>query len=138
MVLGSDKQNGIGEFLEASRRLTVAAEPKNENPLRAKRPSSSATLLDSIDSDTICPMASVDDIVTLKRQSPKGVGFNDLCKVSEWYFGKPRQSGTSHRIYKTPWPGDPRVKIQKDRGKAKPYPVRQVLLAIDRLEQIDG
>ena len=83
-------------------------------------------------------MASVDDIVTLKRQSPKGVGFNDLCKVSEWYFGKPRQSGSSHRVYKTPWQGDPRVNIQNDRGKAKPYQVRQVLAAIDRLEPSDG
>lgn len=82
-------------------------------------------------------MASVDDIVKSMRQNPNGVGFNDLCKVCGKYFGKPRQSGTSHRIYKTPWQGDPRVNIQNDRGKAKPYQVRQVLLAIDRLERND-
>ena len=82
-------------------------------------------------------MASVADIVKLMRRNSKGVAFNDLCKVCAKYFGKPRQSGTSHRIYKTPWQGDPRVNIQNDRGKSKPYQVRQVLLAIDRLERND-
>ena len=82
-------------------------------------------------------MASVDDIVRLMRQNPKGVSFHDLRKVCERYFGKARQSGSSHRIYKTPWQGDPRVNIQNDRGKAKHYQVRQVLLAIDRLENFD-
>ena len=82
-------------------------------------------------------MASVKDIVKLMRQNPKGISFNELCKVCDKYFGKPRQPGTSHRIYKTPWQGDPRVNIQNDRGKAKPYQVRQVLLAIERLERHD-
>jgi len=35
--------------------------------------------------------------------------------------------------FKTPWVGDPRINIQNDRGKAKTYQVRQVLLAIDKL-----
>lgn len=82
-------------------------------------------------------MASVEDIVKIMRHSPKGVGFKDLSKVCDEYFGKPRQSGTSHRIYKTPWQGDPRVNIQNAKSKAKPYQVRQVLLAIDRLERND-
>jgi hypothetical protein len=47
-------------------------------------------------------------------------------------------SGSSHRVYKTPWPGDPRVNIQNAKGKAKPYQVRQVLLAIEKLESNDG
>jgi hypothetical protein len=33
-----------------------------------------------------------------------------------------------------PWLVDPRVNIQNDGGKAKGYPVRQVLLAIEKLE----
>jgi hypothetical protein len=37
-------------------------------------------------------------------------------------------------IYRTPWPGDPRVNIQNAGGMAKAYQVRQVLKAIDRLE----
>lgn len=52
----------------------------------------------------------------------------------EHYFGKPRQTGSSHAVFKTPWPGDPRVNIQNDKGKAKAYQVRQVLKAIDKKE----
>jgi hypothetical protein len=83
-------------------------------------------------------MTSVLDIVAQMHANPKGVSFQDLCKVCDTYFGKPRQSGSSHRIYKTPWPGDPRVNIQNAGGKAKPYQVRQVLAAIDRLESKNG
>ncbi len=46
--------------------------------------------------------------------------------------------GTSHLIYRMPWPGDPRVSIQNSKGKAKAYQVKQVLKAIERLEQDDG
>ena len=81
-----------------------------------------------------------DIIKTLEkmRSNPNGVRFNDLRKVCEHYFGKPRQSGTSHCVFKTPWPGDPRVNIQNDKGKAKPYQVRQVLLAVRKLELRHG
>ena len=67
--------------------------------------------------------------------SPGNVRFAELCHVCEHYFGKPRQSGSSHRVYKTPWPGDPRVNIQNDGGKAKAYQVRQVLHAIEKVEK---
>ncbi len=47
----------------------------------------------------------------------------------------PRQTGSSHAVFfKTPWPGDPRVNIQNNKGKAKAYQVRQVLKAIDKKE----
>jgi len=49
-------------------------------------------------------------------------------------IGTARHKGTSHRIYKTPWSGDPRVNIQNSKGKAKDYQVKQVLLAIERIE----
>lgn len=49
-------------------------------------------------------------------------------------FGRARQTSGSHRVYKTPWSGDPRVNIQNSRGRAKAYQVRQVLRAIERLE----
>ena len=68
------------------------------------------------------------------RQNPKGIGYNDLCKVCDHYFGQARQRGSSYRVYKTPWQGDPRVNIQNSKGKAKAYQVRQLLKAIDRLE----
>lgn len=79
-------------------------------------------------------MASVEEILSQMRRSPKGVRFNDLSKVCEHFFGTPRQTGSSHRVFKTPWQGDPRVNIQNAKGKAKPYQVKQVLQAIDRLE----
>jgi hypothetical protein len=69
------------------------------------------------------------------RREPTNVRFADLRKICEEFFGKPRQSGTSHAIFKTPWPGDPRVNIQNDKNKAKAYQVRQVLLAIDKLAE---
>ena len=74
------------------------------------------------------------ELLAAMRSNPKGVRFRDLCQVCDHYFGKSRQSGSSHRIYKTPWQGDPRVNIQEDHGMAKAYQVRQVLKAIDRLE----
>ncbi len=44
----------------------------------------------------------------------------------------------SHRVYKMPWAGDPRVNIQNEKGKAKVYQVKQVLKAIDKLEADNG
>ena len=79
-------------------------------------------------------MAATLKIIEQMRNEPSNVRFNDLKKVCEEHFGKARQSGTSHAIFKTPWLGDPRVNIQNDKGKAKAYQVRQVLAAIDKLE----
>ena len=70
------------------------------------------------------------------RDNPKKVRFADLAKVCDAYFGKPRHKGTSHRVYRTPWPGDPRVNIQNAKGMAKPYQVRQVIKAIEKLESM--
>ncbi len=80
-------------------------------------------------------MANVQTLLEQMLREPANVGFNDLKKVCEASFGKPRQSGSSHVIYKTPWPGDPRVNIQSAKGKAKPYQVRQVLQAIAKLKE---
>ena len=82
-------------------------------------------------------MASVEKILAQMREEPKNIRFVDLKKVCEAYFGVPRQSGTSHLVFKTPWPGDPRVNIQNAGGQAKPYQVRQVLQAIEKLENGD-
>ena len=83
-------------------------------------------------------MADWDEIVATMRRNPKGIRFRDLCRVCDFYFGRARQSGSSHRVYKTPWAGDPRVNIQNDRGMAKAYQVKQVLKAIERLEAEHG
>ena len=80
-------------------------------------------------------MSSLPKILEKMRSAPQNVRYTELAKVCEHYFGEPRRQGPSHAVYKTPWQGDPRVNIQcgKD-GKAKAYQVKQVLLAIERLE----
>ena len=77
---------------------------------------------------------SIDDIVQTMKRSPKNVRFTDLKKVCDHYFESRNSKKTSHRTYKTPWPGDPRVNIQNAKGKAKPYQVNQVLEAIEKLQ----
>jgi len=79
-------------------------------------------------------MVKVDGLVEQMRRNPQGIRFSDACRVCDYYFGQPRQRSSSHRVYKTPWQGDPRVNIQNAKGKAKAYQVRQVLKAIERLE----
>ena len=70
------------------------------------------------------------------EDSPKNVRFSHLEKVCIHYFGQPRNKGTSHHIFKMPWPGDPRVNIQRSKGDmAKPYQVKQVLKAISKLKE---
>ncbi len=92
-------------------------------------------LTNGVNSGTIySAMAGVEKLLEQMRREPANVRFGDLKKVCQAYFGKPRQDGSSHAIFKTPWPGDPRVNIQNAKGKAKPYQVRQVLWAIDKLE----
>lgn len=77
-----------------------------------------------------------DDQKTLDqmRREPANVRFADLQKICERFFGPPRQNGTSHAIYKTPWIGDPRINIQGAKGMAKAYQVKQVLQAIEKLK----
>ncbi|MEY4214585.1 MAG: toxin HicA [Betaproteobacteria bacterium] len=65
-------------------------------------------------------MTGTKKILEQMRKAPTNVRFADLQKVCEAHFGKPRQSGSSHAVYKTPWLGEA-------------YQVRQVLLAIERL-----
>jgi hypothetical protein len=70
------------------------------------------------------------------RSNPSDVRFADACKVASAFFGTARQKGTSHRVWKMPWPGDPRVNLQMGAsGKARAYQIRQVLQPIDRLRE---
>ena len=70
------------------------------------------------------------------RRNPSNVRFSDLVRVCDRYFGGPRRHG-SHYIYRTPWQGDPRINIQPRGDMSKPYQVRQVLKAIDKLEGME-
>lgn len=79
-------------------------------------------------------MTSIARLVERMRSSPTNFSYSDLHRVCIHFFGIPRQNGTSHAVFKTPWPGDPRVNIQNHHEKAKAYQVRQALIAIDKLE----
>ena len=81
-------------------------------------------------------MKDTREILDELRRNPKGVRFRDLAGVCDACFGQPRQRSGSHRVYRTPWPGDPRVNIQNAKGMAKPNQVRQVIRAIEKLEEM--
>ena len=88
----------------------------------------------NINIDTIKSMAGIEDILVQMKNNPANVRFADLSKVCSHYFGIARHKDESHHVYKTPWQGDPRINIQNHKGKAKAYRVKQVLLAIEKLE----
>jgi hypothetical protein len=80
-------------------------------------------------------VSQIDKFLREMESAPQDVRFSTLVTVCEHFFGAARQKGTSHHVYKMPWPGDPRVNIQKGKsGKAKAYQVKQVLAAIKKLE----
>ena len=80
-------------------------------------------------------MAKVlEDAIDALESNPKGVKFSELSKTLDEWFGEPRKRG-SHRIYRTPWQGDPRLNIQNARGMAKPYQVRQAIRSLRKLAE---
>lgn len=83
-------------------------------------------------------MAGIQDLLLRMKQNPKGIRFSELCKVYDYYFGRPRQASGSHRVYKMPWQGDPRINLQNHQGMAKAYQVKQALLAIQMIEDNHG
>jgi hypothetical protein len=79
---------------------------------------------------------SIGDTLASMRNNPRDVRFGDATKIAQAYFGPARRHG-SHHVFRMPWPGDPRVNLQESSGgKAKVYQVRQLLMAIDRLETV--
>ena len=81
-------------------------------------------------------MTDIPTVIQELRKNPNGIRFSYLARICDHFFGPPRQQGTSHSVYRTPWPGDPRVNIQKNRnGMAKDYQVRQVIKALEKLEK---
>lgn len=77
-------------------------------------------------------------ILAQMRENRTAVSFADLQALCGEFFGKPCQVG-SHLVYRTPWPGDPRVNIQPGNdGTANPYQVKQVLAAVDKMQGLRG
>nr|WP_198428692.1 toxin HicA [Nocardia bovistercoris] len=73
------------------------------------------------------------------RESPKNVRYSEVYSVCVEFFGLPRQTGGSHAVFKTPWVGDPRINIQADpNGGCKMYQLKQVIAAIDKLQEMQA
>lgn len=65
------------------------------------------------------------------------VRFARLLTICGTFFGEPRING-SHHVFRTPWPGDPRINLQEAKGgKAKRYQVRQVIKALRKLKEME-
>ncbi|QIR36831.1 toxin HicA [Tolypothrix sp. PCC 7910] len=68
--------------------------------------------------------------------STTNIKFARLLIITEYFFGAPRNRGTSHYAFKVPWQGEPRINLQRDKGgKAKPYQVKQVRAALLKLKE---
>ncbi|MCG6941686.1 MAG: toxin HicA [Thiohalocapsa sp.] len=78
-------------------------------------------------------MDGIEKMLRKAGENPANLRFAELRKRCEHFFWEPRQA-SSHLIFKTPWPADPRCQFQDRQGKAKPYQVRQILAAIDKLD----
>lgn len=78
-------------------------------------------------------MASIDRLIEELSEGRTNVRFAYLVRICQEYFGCERIRG-SHHIFKTPWSGDPRINLQRDGSKAKPYQVDQVIAALERLK----
>ena len=83
-------------------------------------------------------MDKCDKLLQKARRSPANLTFEELCRLAEcygWVFK--RQEGTSHRTYGNHSVSIPEgylMNFQDEKGKAKPYQVRQLLKAIEVLE----
>ena len=78
-------------------------------------------------------MPRIDELIEELSQNRKNLRFAYLVRVCQEHFGCERVRG-SHHIFKTPWSGDPRINLQRDGKRAKPYQVDQVVAALERLK----
>lgn len=81
-------------------------------------------------------MTKADKVRAALERNPHSATYDELYSLCVRIFGRPRQQGTSHAVFRMPWPGDPRVNIQRGKnGEAKAYQVKQVLAAIKKMEE---
>jgi len=57
-----------------------------------------------------------DEIERLKRQK-NNLRFDDLVRICQYFFGNAKVT-SSHHHFRMPWPGDPRINLQKRKGQA--------------------
>ncbi len=80
-------------------------------------------------------MAKTIDDYLRELSSPKNIRFERLLVICRNIFGGSRD-GKHNYIFSTPWADDPVINLQVDKGssgKAKPYQVKQVIRALERM-----
>ena len=77
---------------------------------------------------------SVDEALEGLARAGANLRFRALVALCTHFFGELRIRG-SHRIFKMPWAGDPRINLQEDGNQAKPYQVQQVIRALKKLKE---
>ncbi len=80
---------------------------------------------------------TIDEAIRELEGHETSTRFPRLVTITTFFFESPRIEG-SHHIFKTPWPGDPRINLQSQKGKAKPYQIRQVVKALRKLKEQGG
>ncbi len=56
-------------------------------------------------------LTKADKVRAALERNPRSVTYDELHALCVRIFGQPRQQGTSHAVFRMPWPGDPRVNI---------------------------
>lgn len=84
-------------------------------------------------------MKGIRCVIVDRQRRQSSIRFTELVKICTHWFGEPRLGSGSHRVYRMPWPGDPRINIQRgNSGMAKVYQVKQVIAALTRMEEEHG
>lgn len=73
---------------------------------------------------------NIDAVIDELKQTERSMRFARLKTICDRFFGKPRIKA-SHHIYSTGVPERPLVNIQNQKGKAKPYQVKQVRIVLE-------
>lgn len=81
------------------------------------------------------PSPNIRNLLSELTGKEKNIKFSRLLKICEDVFGGSRISG-GHHIFKTPWPGDPRINLQKAGNMAKPYQVKQVIESLKKFRSV--
>lgn len=85
-------------------------------------------------------MGKCDKLLEKALSSPNNFRFSELCALAECYgWSESRHNRSSHRIYFNPNFPDrdgATMNFQDRKGKAKPTQIRQLLDAIDRLNEL--
>lgn len=82
-------------------------------------------------------MSKCEKLLSKAKESANNFRFADLCKLAECYGWTFKNQDGSHLIYKNAnldITQGCRQTFQNENGKAKPYQVRQLLNAIENLE----